>query len=139
MGTSALHRRREGIQTGADRAINALRSDGDYEAAQQIGIDVYVQFDAAAFAWNARIIDPSAPRRRLAASTPRNFTVSSDRPRWLDTATIAEPCALRDSCGVVVIACRSRDSSSAADSRSRSDSTTLTASFSEASSNRAEA
>ena len=36
----AFHRLREGIQTGADRAINALRSNCYDEAAQKIRIDI---------------------------------------------------------------------------------------------------
>ena len=36
----ALHRLREGIQTGADRAINALRSNCYDEAAQKIRVNI---------------------------------------------------------------------------------------------------
>ncbi len=46
----SLHGLGKRIETGADRGIEALRTDGDDEAAQQIGVDVRGKFYGAAFA-----------------------------------------------------------------------------------------
>src|SRR6187549_2655468 len=46
----AFHRLREGIETRADRVVDPLRTDGDDEAAEQLGIDAGLDLDRAAFA-----------------------------------------------------------------------------------------
>src|SRR5690606_40050079 len=44
----AFHRLREGIETRADRVVDALRTDGDDEAPKQVGVDARPELDGAA-------------------------------------------------------------------------------------------
>src|SRR5690606_16617883 len=46
----AFHRLGERVETRADRAVDALRTDGDDQAAEQVGIDAGLELDGAAFA-----------------------------------------------------------------------------------------
>ena len=48
--SGALHCLGKRVETGADRAVDALRSDGHDESAQKVGIDAGFQLHGAAFA-----------------------------------------------------------------------------------------